>query len=168
MYMSLPVESEPSPGPRLLGQGPNWAQDGPHVSGSVGLLGGTLTSFLFLLCICWVPVQILYKNVRFKLFKVFFGSSTQNHAESFGNHPRKSSLDPKHIKLPKKCKSTCKNSIKVNGNRPVTKKNFSFSGMIKTERNQAVSLRPGSQTPGTGPNFDLRCTQGAFIFSDSN
>ena len=44
---------------------------------------------------------------------VFFGSSTQNHAESFGNLPKKSFLDPKCAILKKKFQSTGKKSIHI-------------------------------------------------------
>ena len=49
----------------------------------------------------------------FFCFNVFFGSSTQNHSESFGNHPQKCFLDLKRAKSKKKCKSTCKKSTQI-------------------------------------------------------
>ena len=46
-----------------LSQDPTTAPFCPPQAHSLKL-GGTLTSFLGFLCICWVPVQILDKHVR--------------------------------------------------------------------------------------------------------
>ena len=50
------------------------------------------------LTIFWVLVQTSYTSEYFYMKYVFFGSSMQNHAESFGNYVNKSLLDPKHNK----------------------------------------------------------------------
>ena len=79
--------------------------------------------------------------VRFLLFERFLGSSTQNHAESFGNHPQKSFLYPKQAKLKKKFKSMCKKWFKSIGNRPEPKK-LKFSGDgLSTIKNRRLPQR---------------------------
>ena len=54
-----------------------------------------LTLHLIFVCF-WGPGPFFLKQIRFfMILTCFLSSPTQNHAESFGNHPKKSFLDPK-------------------------------------------------------------------------
>ena len=53
------------------------------------MIFGTFSDFL-------VQARLLYKNVR---FNVVLGSSTQNHAESYGNYGKNAFVDPKRAKF---------------------------------------------------------------------
>jgi len=96
-------------------------------------LGGTLTSFLSLLCMFGVPVQFVYKKMYiFNCFKVFWGLLGAKPCRIIGkSSPLKKNLGPKHIKLRKSANPRARNPIKSIWKRPVPKQTWVFLGRSK-------------------------------------
>ena len=101
---SKPVPQEAAGNP----EGPDRAQ-GALISNRISRRCSDKFSGLFVYF--WGPgPDFKEKCMFFIVLTCFLGFSAQNHAESLGNHPKKSFLDPKRAKFSKSSKSTCKKS----------------------------------------------------------